>query len=55
MADRLTKLAIDRAAPESKDYFLWDGELKGFGLKVAENPMSANIASEAAGLLLLVD
>ena len=35
MAVRLTKSAIDRAPLQERDYFLWDGELKGFGVKIA--------------------
>ncbi|MEP7171960.1 MAG: tyrosine-type recombinase/integrase [Aestuariivirga sp.] len=31
---RLTKSIVDRASPRPVDYFIWDGELIGFGLKV---------------------
>ncbi len=31
---RITKRAVDAAQPESKDTYLWDDELSGFGLKV---------------------
>lgn len=31
---KLTKRAIDQAEPGAKDYFLWDDELAGFGLRV---------------------
>ena len=31
---RLTKRAIDQAKPLSKPYFVWDGELKGFGARI---------------------
>lgn len=34
MRAKLTKRAIDAASPEDKDSFLWDSEVKGFGLKV---------------------
>jgi integrase len=30
----ITKRTVDAAAPREKDAFLWDSELKGFGLKV---------------------
>ena len=30
----LTKRAIDQAEPLSKPYFVWDGELKGFGARI---------------------
>jgi hypothetical protein len=36
MAGKLTKSAIDAASPRDEDYFLWDGELKGFGIKIAK-------------------
>lgn len=31
---KLTKTAVDREQPSDKEKFVWDGELKGFGLKV---------------------
>jgi hypothetical protein len=31
---RLTKRAVDAAKPSATDYFVWDGELPGFGLRV---------------------
>jgi integrase len=34
MKAKLTKREIDAAKPETKDVFIWDTELKGFGLKV---------------------
>lgn len=34
MADRITKRTVDGAEPGTVDRFLWDPELKGFGLKV---------------------
>lgn len=33
---KITKTFVDRAKAESADYFLWDSELKGFGLKVSK-------------------
>ncbi|MEM7303462.1 MAG: site-specific integrase [Pseudomonadota bacterium] len=36
MSGKLTKSAIDAAAPRADDYFVWDGELKGFGIKIAK-------------------
>ena len=32
---KLTKTAIDRAQPESREYFIWDTDLIGFGLRVS--------------------
>jgi hypothetical protein len=34
MPQRLTKRIVDLAVPNSGDHFLWDSDLKGFGLKV---------------------
>jgi integrase len=31
---RLTKRAVDQAEPSSKPYFVWDGELRGFGVRI---------------------
>jgi integrase len=33
---KITKTVVDRAIPKSADYFVWDAELAGFGLKVAK-------------------
>ncbi len=30
---RITKRSVDAATPDTKDAYLWDDELKGFGLK----------------------
>ncbi|MEZ5758912.1 MAG: tyrosine-type recombinase/integrase [Emcibacteraceae bacterium] len=34
MGSKITKNGIDKLKPEDKDKFIWDGELKGFGLKI---------------------
>lgn len=34
MANKLTKGMIDRAMPAERDYFIWDGTLAGFGVKI---------------------
>lgn len=31
---RITKRAVDDATPDARDFYLWDSELSGFGLKV---------------------
>ena len=49
MAGRLTKSAIDRAKSEATDYFLWDGELKGFGLKVAKGGRKSYVCKYRVG------
>lgn len=33
---RLTKQVVESLTPEVRDYFVWDTELKGFGLKVSK-------------------
>jgi Arm DNA-binding domain/Phage integrase, N-terminal SAM-like domain len=32
---RITKLLVENAAPQKQDYFFWDVDVKGFGLKVS--------------------
>src|SRR5262245_10967618 len=34
MLNRITKRAVDALRPSGADQFLWDSDLKGFGLKV---------------------
>ena len=36
MTTKLTKSLIDKAGPQETDYFIWDGDLKGFGIKIAK-------------------
>lgn len=36
MIRKITKVAVDSAKPQDKDWFLWDTELKGFGLKISK-------------------
>ena len=31
---KLTKKIVDAAKPKKKEYFVWDGDLPGFGLRV---------------------
>ena len=33
---KITKNEVDKAAPLDRDFFIWDNELKGFGLKVTK-------------------
>ncbi len=33
---KITKLVVDAAVARSADYFMWDSELKGFGLKISK-------------------
>lgn len=32
---RITKRGVDEAQPQTRDSFLWDSELSGFGVKVS--------------------
>ncbi|MGJ8562464.1 MAG: tyrosine-type recombinase/integrase [Alphaproteobacteria bacterium] len=45
----LTKARIDRAAPKQKDYFLWDGDLTGFGLKVSKGGRKSYVVKYRVG------
>lgn len=49
MSGKLTKVAIDRSNPRDTDYFLWDGELKGFGIKIAKGGRKAYICKYRVG------
>lgn len=49
MSGKLTKAAIDRAKPHTDDYFLWDGELKGFGIKIAKGGRKAYVCKYRVG------
>ena len=37
MKAKITKRAVDAAKPAKRDWFLWDTDVKGFGLKVTPN------------------
>ena len=43
---KITKRVVDAAAPGDRDTFLWDGELKGFGLKVTPAGRKVYIAQD---------
>jgi integrase len=49
MAGKLTKSAIDAASPQGEDYFLWDGELKGFGIKIAKGGRKSYVCKYRVG------
>ncbi len=49
MTGKFTKTAIDRAKPKADDYFLWDGELKGFGIKIARGGRKSYVCKYRAG------
>jgi integrase len=47
--ERITKRAVDGAAPAAATYRLWDSELKGFGLKVTKNGVKTYFVWYRAG------
>lgn len=46
---KLTKSAIDAASPRDEDYFLWDSELKGFGIKIAKGGRKSYVCKYRTG------
>ena len=36
-SQKITKTLVDKTQPVGRDYFIWDSDLKGFGLKVSRN------------------
>lgn len=46
---RITKTAVDRATPGAVDRFLWDDEIKGFGLKVTPSGAKSYIIQYRTG------
>jgi integrase len=49
MANRITKRAVDAAKPKDREYFLWDGELLGFGLRVLPSGVKSFVAKYRLG------
>ena len=49
MAERLTKRIVDAAKAETKDTYLWDSSLKGFGLKVTPSGRKVYIVQYRIG------
>ncbi|WP_415714472.1 tyrosine-type recombinase/integrase [Roseibium sp.] len=49
MSQKLTKSRIDKASSEKADYFLWDTELKGFGLKVSKGGRKTYVCKYRVG------
>ena len=49
MPSKLTKSTIDRAKPCDVDYFLWDADLKGFGIKIAKGGRKTYVCKYRAG------
>lgn len=46
---KITKRSVDAAAPTDKEFFLWDDELKGFGLRVYPSGRKMYLAQFRAG------
>lgn len=46
---RLTKNIVDKSEPRNKDYFVWDGELKGFGIKIAKGGRKSYVCKYRVG------
>ena len=44
MTAKITKSVVDAAKPAEKDGFVWDGELKGFGLKTTPKGRKVYVA-----------
>ncbi len=49
MSGKLTKSSIDKAIPQDRDYFLWDSELKGFGIKIAKGGRKSYVCKYRVG------
>ncbi|HYD65128.1 site-specific integrase [Azospirillum sp.] len=49
MAVRITKRVVDSTATEPRDRFLWDGEVKGFGLKVTPSGQRVYVVQYRTG------
>jgi integrase len=49
MATKITKSAIDNATPTESDYFIWDSELHGFGVRIAKGGRKAYVCQYRAG------
>jgi integrase len=46
---RLTKRTVDAAQPQASDYFVWDGDLAGFGLRVMPSRRKSYVVQYRAG------
>lgn len=49
MAGKLTKSIVDVAEPRAQDYFLWDSDLKGFGIKIAKGGRKSYVCKYRVG------
>ncbi len=46
---RLTKRIVDAGAPQNGRYFVWDADLKGFGLRVEPSGAKTYVVRYRAG------
>ena len=46
---KITKRSVDAAPPEAREYFIWDDELRGFGLRVYPSGRKMYLAQFRAG------
>lgn len=49
MTGKLTKSVIDAASPQTGDFFLWDSDLKGFGIKIAKGGRKSYVCKYRVG------
>jgi integrase len=49
MKSKLTKSVVDNAKPAPSDYFLWDSDLKGFGIKIAKGGRKSYVCKYRVG------
>lgn len=49
MPQKLSKAIVDRAQPKDTDYFIWDSDLKGFGLKIAKGGRKSYVCKYRVG------
>lgn len=49
MKAKITKSTVDKAKAQAKDYFLWDSELKGFGVKIANGGRKSYVCKFRVG------
>jgi hypothetical protein len=46
---KITKTTIDGAKPDERDYFIWDSDLTGFGLKVSKGGRKSYVCQYRTG------
>jgi len=46
---RITKQVVDSSLADGRDYFIWDSDVKGFGLKVSPSAKKTYIVESHIG------